>query len=49
MKKNKFLEKNNLVSLLEYKLEYREEQKRIDNEAKKKIQNIVLSYNKMFI
>jgi len=39
MKKNKFLEKNNLVSLLEYKLEYRQELKRLDNQAKREIEN----------
>jgi len=49
MKKNKFLEKNNLASLLEYKMEYREEQKRIDREAKRKIQSIVFGFNKMSI
>ena len=49
MKKRRFLEKNDLVTLLEYKLEYREEQKKINKEAKRRIQNIVLSYNNMFI
>jgi len=42
MKKNRFLEKNNLASLLEYKLEFREEQKRIDREAKREIENNLL-------
>ncbi|MCM1990451.1 hypothetical protein [Oceanirhabdus seepicola] len=49
MKRNKFLEKNDLASLLEYKLEYKEEIRRIEKEEKRRIQNIVLNYNTMFI
>ncbi|WBW98881.1 hypothetical protein [Oceanirhabdus sp. W0125-5] len=47
--KKSFLEKNSLAALLEYKLQYREELKRIEKEEERKIQNIVLSYNNMFI
>ena len=49
MKKNRFVEKDDLLALLEYKLEYREERKRLEKEEKRKIQNIVLNYNNMFI
>ncbi len=47
--KKRFLEKNDLVTLIEYKLEYNEELKRIEQEANRRIQNIVLNYNNMFI
>ncbi|MCM1990454.1 hypothetical protein [Oceanirhabdus seepicola] len=49
MKRKMFLERNTLASLLEYKLEYKEEIKRIEKEEKRRIQNIVLNYNTMFI
>ena len=42
MKKNMFLKKNGLLGLLEYKLEYREELKRIEKEAKREIENNLL-------
>ncbi|MCM1990449.1 hypothetical protein [Oceanirhabdus seepicola] len=42
MKRNMFLGKNQLLGLLEYKLEYREEIKRIDKEAKREIENNLL-------
>ncbi|WBW98877.1 hypothetical protein [Oceanirhabdus sp. W0125-5] len=37
--KNLLFKKNNLAALLEYKLEYKEELKRIDQEAKRAIDN----------
>ncbi|WBW98880.1 hypothetical protein [Oceanirhabdus sp. W0125-5] len=37
--KKSFLEKNNLATLLEYKLEYKEALKKIDQEAKRAIDN----------
>ncbi|WBW98876.1 hypothetical protein [Oceanirhabdus sp. W0125-5] len=42
MKRKKFLEKDSLLTLLEYKLEYREEQKRLDKEADRQIENSLL-------
>ena len=42
MKNKRFLEKNDLVTLLEYKLEYREEQERLDKEAKRQIDNSLI-------
>ncbi len=40
--KKRFLEKNDLVTLLEYKLEYKEAQEIMDKEAKRQIQNSLL-------
>ncbi|WBW98886.1 hypothetical protein [Oceanirhabdus sp. W0125-5] len=47
--RNLLFKKNNLAALLEYKLEYKEELKRIEKEEERKIQNIVVNFNSMFI
>ncbi len=41
-KKNRVRKQERLSSLLEYRLEYKEEQKRLDNEAKREIYNNLL-------
>ncbi|WBW98878.1 hypothetical protein [Oceanirhabdus sp. W0125-5] len=37
--KNLLFKKNNLAALIEYKLEYKEELKRIDQEAKRAVEH----------